>query len=233
MDGVSEFLTTAGESVSVFGYGSLMSYESATKSLKRVLSFKTAEVAGYARVFNKVCVHSVQTGAVNWATREVACCSAARMPGRVIVGALLELPRSDLSDFLEREHEFRIVPVEARVGATGEKVRALLCEEFDDESYRVKCSGEGEFERRVGQFYRGRIWRTDIRPARAYLQLCLAAARRLGPAASENLLDASYLGGKETTIAEYLGARPHVLGHTTAPARYQDTPPPSEQKPCE
>ncbi len=220
---LQKFLSDSAELVSVVGHGSLMSIESAARSFKRIEAFRTCTVPGFARVFNKVCIHSIRSGAVDQGAREIACCSATPLPGHVLHAAAFDLHREEVPSLLEREHEFEVVPVEISEAGphTTNTKTALLCVETTDEVYRTtKCSSESEYHRRVGQFYEGKIWRDDIRPARAYLQLCLTAARDLGQGVYENLLDASFLADRKTTVREYLNSQPDVLSWVTSPARY-------------
>lgn len=54
------------------------------------------------------------------------------------------------------------------------------------------------------QGYTGDIYRTDVYPARSYLEKCYRAYRAAGRAAYENFLDSSYLADRKTLLVDYL-----------------------------
>ncbi len=90
---------------------------------------------------------------------------------------------------------------------------ALICCEYTDEEYKEdKCGGsDEEYNSRVGQHYKGRLWRHDILPVRYYLSMCASAAKALGQEFLDNFLEHSYLADRQTSIKQYLHERPDIL----------------------
>jgi len=140
----------------------------------------------------------------------VGACVATASPGEDMLVVLFEVDVEQLEGFYEREHRLNII--EAVVEelhpplTTGETKRALLCTDFknDEEYIQCKCAGEEDYQRRVGDFYKGRLWREDILPVRKYLSLCLSAAKAQSEAFCDNFLDHSYLADRKTTIRRFL-----------------------------
>ena len=60
------------------------------------------------------------------------------------------------------------------------------------------------YEREVGQYYRGQLYRTDLLPVPDYVLRCLRAQQRAGKEALVNFLDGSYLGDGVTSLRAHL-----------------------------
>lgn len=84
-----------------------------------------------------------------------------------------------------------------------------MCTETTDENYLLnKCVTTTEYDRRVGRFYSGRIWRDDILPFPTYLKHCIAAAHTHGELVRDNFLDTTYLADGVTSIRSYMKRDP-------------------------
>lgn len=80
-----------------------------------------------------------------------------------------------------------------------------------DQDYRLnKCVTEAEYQRRVGQYYQGPLWRRDILPNPRYLGFCLQAAASQGSAVLDNFLDTSFTADGRS-LRVYLHQRPELM----------------------
>ena len=107
---------------SIFGYGSLMSYESVLSTMPSATNFRPATLYGYERIFNLVSIGGIKTGKANWETMEVAAlalrksaskCSSLRSEKSYVHGCIFDIPIDELLPYFEREH--RYLPVEVTV----------------------------------------------------------------------------------------------------------------------
>jgi len=201
---------------STVGIGSLLSERSARTTFPELRNFRSARIGGYQRKFGKVGVILIREGLANWDTVEVASCAAFPAPDHELQVTLFEIDSRETPAFYERENLFRIVPVQAEPLDGSASCEALLCAAFSDAEYRERCGSEAEYQRRVGQYYDGLLWRDDILPCRAYLQHCVAAATSLGPEQLAHFLDHSYLADGRTTIRQYYAAHPDRAGQPGA-----------------
>ena len=183
--------------VSVFGYGSLMTPESALKTMPNAVHHRCGTLMGYERIFSLVSVARIKAGLVNWDTKEVAALAVrpASDPSSAFVkGCIFDIPENELEAFKEREHRYKVVPLEVidhdLFSETG--MHTTLCYvavEQSNEDYRRSMSNPAEYETRVGLYYPlehregilpqacGELWgRTDIKPLRSYLVACVRAA---------------------------------------------------------
>lgn len=190
------------------GYGSLLSRASAEQSFGPLAEFRCVRVSGYARVFNKVCVHSIRSGVADPRGSEIACACAMRVPGAELTAALIWIPASRAEGFFEREREFRVVEVEYSDLETAKVGRASLCTMWNDHDLRDSFANEEEYELEIGQHYAGKLWREDILPVRAYLRCCLEGARTLG--IHERFLHETLLADG-SRLDDFLKAHPEAL----------------------
>ena len=73
------------ESVTIAGYGSLTSKESALKTNPSLTGFRWGTVQGYARVFNLVSIVNIRRGRANVETGEIATCTAQKRVGHKLL----------------------------------------------------------------------------------------------------------------------------------------------------
>lgn len=95
----------------------------------------------------------------------------------------------------------------AHSAASGGRVAGwtVLFSEYSDEEYREgRLRGDPAlYQLEVGQYYQGRLYRTDLLPVPSYVLLCARAHQRAGAAALTNFLDGSFLGDG-TPLRSYL-----------------------------
>jgi hypothetical protein len=184
-------------------------------------------------VFSLVSISSCRSGVANWGTKEVGAL-AIRSPRddelgsssssgsqNKVYGCVFDIPEDELASYLEREHRYKPVRVDALVYdatvgggvvVTG-SMRSVPCwtvVEQTDEDYSATMSAE-EWYDRIGQYYSsGRLWgRRDILPLRGYLSCCIQAAWELGGDVwLQNILDDTLLADETTSIRCYVEQHP-------------------------
>lgn len=190
--------------VSVVGYGSLLSENSARETVPGLKNFRLVSVPGYRRIFNKVGIVFLSRHGAAVNSLEVASCSTQAHHNSEILCSQFECSDKEYLELIEREHRFEWVEVET-LGFAGVRQTGLMCTTSSDDYYRkVKCRSAEEYDRRVGQFYSGKIWRDDILPFPRYLAFCLQAAQGQGENVLDNFLDHSYLADGVTPIRAYI-----------------------------
>lgn len=194
--------------ITVIGYASLLSERSARETIPSLSRFQLVRVPGYRRIFNKVGIVFFERFGASGNDARIASCSTQAAPGCEIVCSRFDCDEDDFLGIYEREHRFRWIGVEY-FGLDGQSGTARMCTENTDENYLLnKCVTWKEYERRVGAFYKGKIWRTDILPFPTYLKHCLDAAESQGPEVLANFLDTSFLSDGVTSIGQYIIAHP-------------------------
>ncbi|GGO83280.1 hypothetical protein GCM10011348_26670 [Marinobacterium nitratireducens] len=193
--------------IPVLGYGSLLSEASARETVPGLERFRLVRVPGYRRIFNKVGVVFFSRHGASEDSLEIASCATEPAAGCEIVCAAFDCPDDEFLQLYEREHRFRWIEVDV-IEADGGRSRGRICTRYSDAEYRLnKCITEAEYHRRVGQYYRGPLWRDDILPFPRYLSFCLRAAAEQGPGILDNFLDSSFLADGETSLRDYLARR--------------------------
>lgn len=190
--------------VSVVGYGSLLSERSARETVPGLRNFRLVEVPGYKRIFNKVGVVFFSRHAEDPDAIEIASCSTQADDTSSIICCQFECSETEYEALYEREHRFNWVVV-GTIDLQGNVAKGLMCTGSSDVEYRSnKCASEAEYFDRVGQYYKGLLWRDDILPYPRYLAFCLQAAAGQSPAVLDNFLDHTFLADGETSIRTYI-----------------------------
>lgn len=197
--------------ISVAGYGSLLSEQSALETVPGLQNFRLVKVPGYRRIFNKVGVVFFSRHGADPSSLEVASCSTEADPDSTIICSQFECSEEDFTALYEREHRFRWIEVTtellnpAAVSGQAHTAVARMCSGYSDADYRLnKCITDAEYQRRVGQYYQGPLWRTDILPFPRYLRFCLQSAATQGQEVLDNFMDTSFLADGVTSIRTYL-----------------------------
>ncbi|KAJ7518670.1 hypothetical protein O6H91_20G002900 [Diphasiastrum complanatum] len=212
----NDFLTIADNNnlISICGFGSLLSVKSARSTFPDLLNFRMGILNNFRRVFGHVAPVFLERGIANIETKEISSLSVEPCHGESIVITIFEISLSQVSAFIEREHEFRFLAV-TPISLEGKPFpqQAVVCSRYNDKEYHsVRCKGsEEKYHRRYGQYNINQIWRDDIFPCRLYLRHCVLAARNLGLEAYDNFLDHTYLGDRKTTIRQYLALKPDIM----------------------
>lgn len=188
----------------VFGYGSLMNYESTLRTMPTASNFRCGILYDYERIFNLVSLYGIRTGVASWETNEVAGLAIRPQPEGTVKGCLFDIPTSELLGYIEREHRYKRADVVVIECGTNVAVNCLTVLAQSDEEYKATMD-EDEWNRRVLQFYDGQLWgRKDIFPMRQYLIDMLYAAHHIGGDDwLNNLLDFCLIS-KETILREYI-----------------------------
>ena len=214
------------ERTTIFGYGSLMSIESCRLTCPGLTNYRQGRLLGYRRLFNLVGMPLIERGLVDPDARELAFCSVVPEPAARVHGVLFDVDARDRDRFLARADRLKVRPLVCHALAGGAEVEALVCTAYTDAQYLAERFGgdRARYDQEVGAHYRGSLWhRHDILPATAYLELCLQEARALGPACLENLLDASLLADRTTSVRAYIEGRPALFRSDSAAQLDPDT----------
>ncbi|CEO94692.1 Gamma-glutamylcyclotransferase [Plasmodiophora brassicae] len=217
--------------VYIVGYGSLMSIESARRTMPDLDDFTPALIFGWRRHFNLVSISALRRGLVSDDALRTGHVAAVTVRGGYPVSdallvSLFRIPSGQVPGYLEREARYRFETVDAYPIATtalsiddaldnpsvaferGQPVRATICVQFEDDEalFRERFHSDAtRYYEDVGQFYSGRLYRKDIFPMQDYLRLCLDAARRLArDKGVRNFLTTSYLADERTPLSQYV-----------------------------
>jgi hypothetical protein len=207
--------------ISVVGYGSLLSEQSARETVPGLSNYRLVRVPGYRRVFDKVGIVFISRHGMSPDSLELASCSTEPAEGIEIIAAQFECSETDFMQLYEREHRYRWIEVET-LQLDGElKARGRMCTGYSDLDYRLnKCVTEAEYQRRVGQFYAGALWRRDILPNPRYLGFCLQSAASQGERVLQNFLDTSFTADGRS-LRRYLADHPGLLSDEVVEYSYR------------
>lgn len=197
--------------ISVVGYGSLLSEASARETVPTLENYRIVRVPGRRRIFNKVGVVFFSRHGAQEDDLAIASCSTQPDPSVDILCCQFECSEEAFVALYEREHRFLWAEVET-VDMQGQISQGRICCDYNDRDYRLnKCVTPAEYQRRVGRFYRGDLWRGDILPFPRYLAFCLQAAESQGQGVLDNFLDSSFLADGVTTVRTYLETDSRLL----------------------
>jgi len=209
--------------ISVIGYGSLLSETSARETVPLLQNFRLVKVEGYRRIFNKVGIVFFSRHGASTTDLEIASCSTEPCDSSVMWCSQFECPEEAFVDLYEREHRFRWIEVET-CDAEGQRTVGRMCTGFSDSEYRLnKCVTPQEYQRRVGQYYNGPLWRDDILPFPRYLAFCLQAAASQGDEILSNFMDTTFLADGETSVRAYVASHPTLSGWSEIDTGYSYT----------
>lgn len=205
--------------ITVVGYASLLSYESAKQTVPNLKNFRLAKVKGYKRIFNKVEIVFFRMDKIDASDIKISTCTTQQDKRYEIICTLFECNEDEFLDIYEREHGFKWVYVNCEEENSATKAR--ICTEYNDEEYFLnKCITYREYYRRVEQYYTGKIWRDDILPYPRYLKHCLKAAHDHGEEVFNNFIDTSFLANGKTTIRSYLESNQDLMDWKDAEYSY-------------
>lgn len=210
--------------ISISGFGSLLSENSARSTFPNLINFRVAKLRGFRRVFAHVAPIFFERGIAKPETKEISSLSVEPCEGETLIVTVFEIQKSEIPAFIKREHEFRFLAVSPET-LDGKPLpftnRAVLCaRSSDEEFFQTRCKGSKEiYFHHYGRYNIDKIWRDDILPCRVYLRHCVLAAKNLGDEAYNNFLDHTFLGDRKTTIREYLA--------TTGAGIMEEAPPES------
>ena len=139
--------------ISIFGYGSLMNYESVLKTMPNAVNHRLGSLSGYERVFSIISVGRIKAGLANWDTMEVAALAirpvhnVAVAANAVVRGCIFEIPPEELAALKEREQRYKLAQLSVTdhskpPAERGGKASTTLCYvvlEQSNEEYR-RCA---------------------------------------------------------------------------------------------
>nr|XP_043628457.1 uncharacterized protein LOC122599912 [Erigeron canadensis] len=193
--------------LSICGFGSLLSERSARSTFPDLVNFRVAKLNGFRRVFAHVAPIFFERGIAKPETKEISSLSVEPCEGESLIVTVFEIKKSEIPSYIEREHEFRFLAVQPET-LDGHRyaTSAVLCARYSDEEYfQNRCKGKQEiYHERYGRFGIDKIWRDDVLPCRVYCRHCVLAAKNLGNTAYDNFLDHTYLADRKTTLRKYL-----------------------------
>ena len=159
---------TVGETVDVFGFGSLINVDSLKQTVPRVQSVSACSLTGYKRVFDvpsehRLCKHG-PTSALNLQRAEDV----------TIYGVVFNVPREELKDLLYRERAYNFVEVDIAHLENREERRVYT---FMGKAPFGACG-----------------FQHDEPEQMAYLDICLAGAKSFGDDFYQNFITTTYVG---------------------------------------
>mmetsp|Transcript_16741 Transcript_16741/g.15098 ORF Transcript_16741/g.15098 Transcript_16741/m.15098 type:complete len:226 (-) Transcript_16741:24-701(-) len=195
-------------SITVFGYGSLMSFKSTLSTMPSARNFRAGYLPNYIRIFNIVSVLAICKGVSNEETKEMSVLAIrpTNNPNDKVYGCLFDIPSEELPAYLLREQRYKFKYITVTDLSTKENINCITVIENTDDEYRSTLSSAMEYDQKVGKYYQGQLWgRKDVLPVREYLIRCLLAAFELGDNQYvNNLLDQTLLADEKTLLRDYV-----------------------------
>jgi cation transport regulator ChaC len=215
------------KTLTIFGYGSLMTYSSVLKTMPSATNHRRAVTLpppreadreawapyGFERAFTLVSISGIKSGSANFETMEVAALALRKAPstrpGSEVQGVVFEIPESEWEPYKEREHRYKFLEIDVK-DEYGNRLSSWTVFERTDEEYRATMP-EKEYQERVLQYFQGRLWGDpSVKPLRQYLINCVQAAIDIegeGTTSLANLWDQAYLADG-TSIRNYVLSEP-------------------------
>jgi cation transport regulator ChaC len=189
--------------VTIFGYGSLLSYQSVLSTMPSATNFRGATLNGYSRNFNLVSINGIRSGTADLLTMEMAALTIRKDASGFVKGCFFDIPDVELVPYLEREHRYIPIQVEAIDEKSNQNVLSWTVIEQTNDEYKNSMSAD-EWQVRIGQYYKGILYgRTDILPMRSYLNNCLLFSYHLGGVLwLKNMLECKLADG--SSIKQYV-----------------------------
>ena len=248
---VQEAISDDGTTITILGFGSLLSEKSSRLTFPNLTNFRCVRVPNYQRRFAHPTSIFFQRKIANLDTLEMASLSCDYQPNHSFIATAFDIPVSDMIDtttntftpkaeFVHREEEFAIIPVpylelpETQkdvindIGATlsNKSKVGMICAKSSDEIYMAKW-GPDHFQIRYQQYGLSMIWNypttfVSIKPCTIYLYHCYKASQNMGDECHTSFLDDTYLVDRTTTLRQYLDDHPTLFQNLQIPPELQD-----------
>ncbi|KAH9683610.1 hypothetical protein KPL71_027739 [Citrus sinensis] len=130
--------------ISISGFGSLLSENSARSTFPNLINFRVAKLRGFRRVFAHVAPIFFERGIAKPETKEISSLSVEPCEGETLIVTVFEIKKSEIPAFIKREHEFRFLAVlpETLDGKPFTN-RAVLCaRSSDEEFFQIRCKDD-------------------------------------------------------------------------------------------
>ena len=182
---VQEAISEDGTTITILGFGSLLSEKSSRLTFPTLTNFRLVRVPNYQRMFAHPTSIFFQRNIANLSTLEMASLSCEYNPNSSFIATAFDIPVSDMIDtttntytpkieFVQREEEFAIIPVpymeehldigdnDAVVVTTTTEIATkhkvgMICAKSSDEIYMAKW-GYDHFQVRYQQYGISGIW---------------------------------------------------------------------------
>lgn len=248
---VQEAISDDGTTITILGFGSLLSEKSSRLTFPNLTNFRCVRVPNYQRRFAHPTSIFFQRKIANLRTLEMASLSCDYQSNHSFIATAFDIPVSDMIDtttnaytpkaeFVHREEEFAIIPVpylelpetqkdaNDNIGAALSKKSkvGMICAKSSDEIYMAKW-GPDHFQIRYQQYGLSTIWNypttfVSIKPCTIYLYHCYKASQNMGDECHNSFLDDTYLVDRTTTLRQYLNDHPTLFQNLQIPPELQD-----------
>jgi hypothetical protein len=244
---VQEAISDDGTTITILGFGSLLSEKSSLLTFPTLTNFRLVRVPNYQRMFAHPTSIFFQRKIANRSTLEMASLSCEYNPNCSFIATAFDIPVSDMidvttntytpkSEFVQREEEFAIIPVpymeQYDINATAAETKTktnqvgMICAKSSDEIYMAKWGYE-HFQVRYQQYGITDIWNypstfISIKPCTIYLYHCYTASKNMGQECHDSFLDETYLVDRTTTLRQYLKDHPTLFHNLQIPPELQD-----------
>lgn len=198
--------------ISLFGYGSLISEDSARSTCPNLQNFHHVYAKDVARIFGKVNLQSLLRGEGNLETMEVSPVILVEKEDALTYGCSFDIPVDEWPAIKAREFDYgegEITVFDIKTH-TPKTVRTFFGLRTDDDIPKNTEMAKAYWHD-TRQHYQGKIYRNDVLPEPLYLKRCLDAFKQVGIEMYDNFLDQTYLADGKTTIRNYLSKQSRNL----------------------
>jgi len=203
----------AQESVTIIGFGSLLSEVSSRGTFPDLTNFREVRVQGYMRLFQHPAFIFFERGIADLAAKTYSSLSTEKNAAASYVAVAFEISGQGKEDWLKREEEFRFDLVAYEQG--GVSGVGLACVGSADDAVYTQRWGKEKYDLMLSKHSLPSIWSShdhkDILPCSVYLRHCVLASRGRSEACQKSFLDETFLADRVTTIRQYLEAHPEVM----------------------
>lgn len=204
------------ETVSIIGFGSLISENSSRGTFPELSNFREVRVDGHRRLYQHPTFIFFERGIASLEERTYASLSTEPAADCSFVAVAFEIAGQTKEDWLRREEEFlfSVVPFTNLDDPDGEKGLGLMCTAASDDAVYINRWGQDKYESSMAKFGLASIWKPrhdNILPCSVYLRHCVLAAQGRSASCRDSFLDETYLADRKTTIREYLSRNPDLM----------------------
>lgn len=205
-----------GESVTIIGFGSLLSETSSRGTFPNLQNFREVHVKDYARKYQHPAFIFFKRGIADLEAKTYASLSTEPCQGAGFMAVAFEIEGESKEAWLAREEEFEFHYADC-VEGDGLTTRGVMCcaPSVRDDSIYIERWGQEKYEKSLEEAGLHGIWdrklNEGILPCSVYLRHCVLACRQ---SRSQKCLD-SFLDKTQledgSTVREYLEKHPEVM----------------------
>ncbi len=203
----------AQQSVTIIGFGSLLSKTSAQTTFPNLQNFREVSIQGYIRVFQHPAFIFFERAIAKKDKCAYSSLSAEQSSTHSFMAVAFEISGQSKTDWLRREEEFQF----DLVHYTGifEEGYGLMCTSSENDNNYILRWGRDKYDYMLAKHDLPSIWNKrdhrNILPCSVYLRHCVLAAKKCSDACYESFLNDTYLADQQTTIRQYLEMHPEVM----------------------